>query len=131
MNRLSVYKQANQSQTSEVQASQILVADRVKLADTFIKRFFGLMFKKQLAHGEGLYITPCQQIHTHFMKFNIDVIFLDTQMKVLHVERNMKPWEISKYYKAASGVLELKQHQAQLISMGDILSFLSTQVSSK
>ncbi len=114
MDSVSVYQVSNNS----------LIAGNVGIANTFVKRFFGLMCKQPLAQGQGLYIQPCQQIHTHFMRFAIDVVFLDGQMRVLHVEHNMKPWKISRYYKAANSVLELAPHQAQTIRIGDALRFV-------
>lgn len=115
MHTVSVYLENN----------QLLVADSVCVADTFTKRFFGLMLKPNLSEGEGLYIKPCQQIHTHFMRFNIDVVFLDANMHVLHIEHNMKPWKISRYYKGSKSVLELSQHLAQSIQLGDRLRLVA------
>lgn len=57
--------------------------------------------------GEGLWLLPCPMIHTFFMKFSIDVLFLSRQWRVLKVMENLKPWRISPYVFGAHSVLEL------------------------
>ncbi|MBQ2312764.1 MAG: DUF192 domain-containing protein [Elusimicrobiaceae bacterium] len=75
--------------------TQEVFADDLTLNNTFCSRLIGLMFKKNLPAGSGIILKPCTQIHTCFMRFNIDVIFLDEDLKVLHIIENMKPWRIS------------------------------------
>ncbi len=57
--------------------------------------------------GAGLWIVPCPTIHTFFMKFDIDVLFLDKSQKVVKVIENMKPWRLSPWICSAHSVLEL------------------------
>ena len=52
------------------------------IADSFIKRFLGFMFREK-PHHEAILIKPCNSIHTFFMKFPIDVLFIDEDMEVL------------------------------------------------
>ena len=65
------------------------VADRADIADTSAKRRTGLLKHTGLAPGEGLWITPCEGVHTFGMKFAIDVIFLNKKKKVLKIRPNM------------------------------------------
>lgn len=86
----------------------IPIAQKVALADNSISRMIGLMFKPGLEAGEGLLIRPCNSIHTFFMRFNIDVLFLDKEYRVLKVIRNLKPWRMTRMYFKAFQVLELQ-----------------------
>lgn len=87
--------------------TQEVFADNLKLNNTYFSRLMGLMFKKNLPKGSGIILKPCTQIHTCFMRFNIDVIFLDTNLQVLHVIENMKPWRISPLFLKARYTVEL------------------------
>ena len=77
-----------------------LIAGRIERADTFWSRLCGLMGRKQLAAQTGLLLEPCPQIHTCFMRFAIDVVFLDGQNRVVAVLENLKPWRMSRFYSA-------------------------------
>lgn len=79
-----------------------------RVADTFWTRLVGLLNDKQpLEFGDGLWIKPCNSIHCMWMRFDIDAIFLDKQLKVVHLVHEMKPWRISKIVFSAHSVLEL------------------------
>jgi uncharacterized membrane protein (UPF0127 family) len=78
-----------------------------RIADTFSTRLVGLLRDKALAQGDGLWIMPCNSIHSVGMKFIFDAIFLDKQLRVVHLKREMKPWRISKMIFSAHSVLEL------------------------
>jgi hypothetical protein len=60
-----------------------MLADRAEVADTSAKRRTGLLKHTGLTPGEGLWIVPCEGIHTFAMKFPIDVVFLNRQHKIL------------------------------------------------
>ena len=60
-----------------------------------------------MAPEEGLWIVPCPMIHTFFMKFPIDVLFLDRGLKVARVIEDLKPWRLSPWVFRAHSVLEL------------------------
>ena len=87
--------------------TQEVFAEDLKLNDTFFSRLIGLMFKKSLPAGSGVVLKPCTQIHTCFMRFNIDVIFLDKDLEVVHVIENMPPWRISPLLLKARYTVEL------------------------
>lgn len=64
------------------------------VAEGFFPRLQGLMFRRDLLAGEGLLITRCNAIHTCFMRFPIDVAFLDRDGAVVRIVRNVKPWRL-------------------------------------
>lgn len=96
------------------------------MADSFFKRFKGLMFSKKLASNSGLLIYPCSAIHTFFMKYNIDVLYLDKNNIILAVDEELKPGKIGRYYKGAVAVVELPAGKAreQSISVGQAVEFI-------
>lgn len=103
--------------------SRNLVLGRaVRRAGTFSQRLAGLMFRSALAEGEGLWIEPCNSVHTHFMRFPIDVLFLDRQGMVLHLIPAMAPWRFSPLIRPAHAVLELAAGASQGTAVGDRLS---------
>lgn len=73
----------------------VLLADKVIVADTLGKRLLGLIGKRGLGEREALIIVPCSAIHTFFMRFPIDAIFLNKGLKVLKVIKEMPPFRIS------------------------------------
>ena len=97
---------------------------RVERAGTFWARLKGLMFRKTLAQDAGLLLDPCPQIHTCFMRFAIDVVFLDRTNRVVAVIENMKPWRMSKFYTKSRRTLEVKAGVLQgRVRVGDELDF--------
>jgi uncharacterized protein len=83
-----------------------LLADRADIADTSVTRRTGLLKHSGLAPGEGLWIVPCEGIHTFLMKFPIDVVFLNKKRKVLKIRPRMVRRRIAFSLRAHS-VLEL------------------------
>lgn len=69
----------------------VILAGEITVAKSFASRLRGLLGRKGMSAGEALVIKPCCQIHTFFMVFDIDVIFVDRQGKVLQVVENMPP----------------------------------------
>lgn len=76
-----------------------------RVADSFFTRFLGLMGRKP--SGEGLLLIPCNSVHTCFMRYDLDVFFLDKDYTVLAIRRSMKPWRMSSIIREARMVLEL------------------------
>ncbi len=95
-------------------------------ADTFLSRFAGLMMKKDLGGAGGLYISPCNQIHTFMMRFDIDAIFLSQKGDILHILSAMKPGRVSPRVRGAVGVLETSPGFAKRegLAVGDRLDFV-------
>ncbi len=97
-----------------------IIARDVKKAENLQDRLFGLIGRKNMDKSEGLLLKPCSSIHTCFMKFAIDVVFLDENMKVISVVDSMKPWRFSAWHISAKSVLELKAGASfEKISKGD------------
>ena len=69
-----------------------VVISSLELAADFKSRFFGLMGRESLSYGEGLLLPDVSAIHMMFMRFAIDVVFLDRDSKVLQVDDNVSPW---------------------------------------
>ncbi|HVE13570.1 MAG TPA: DUF192 domain-containing protein [Elusimicrobiota bacterium] len=77
------------------------------MADTPKTRAVGLLSRSSLEPGEGLWIVPCASIHTLFMRFAIDAVFLDEDLVVRRVLEDLKPWRLSPWVLSAHSVLEL------------------------
>ena len=83
-----------------------VLADAAEVADTSEKRRTGLLKHDRLAPGQGLWIVPCESVHSFFMKFAIDLVYLDRNRKVRKVRHRMVPWRLSACLTAHS-ILEL------------------------
>jgi len=98
-----------------------VISNKVNLANDTISRMVGLLKSNGLNDGESLLIEPCNSIHTFFMKFNIDVLFLDKNFKVVKVFRNMPPWRITRPYLSVKRVVEANANAFSFINPGDQL----------
>lgn len=88
--------------------TEAVVAENVIPAYTFGSRLMGLMFKKQLQPKSGVHIKPCASVHTFFMKFPIDVIYVDQDMQVVGLEHSLEPGKIGKRFKNVHSVIEVE-----------------------
>ncbi len=102
-----------------------VVADKIQKADNYFTRLVGLLPKKGLNEGEGLWIDPCKDIHSIGMRFVFDAVFLDKELRVVHLIEKMKPLRVSPIIKTAKSVLELRGGTIAetQIQVGDQLSF--------
>ncbi len=80
---------------------------RVEVADSFFSRFLGLMGRASLAEGTGLLIAPCSSVHMCFMRFSIDVVYLDKEYRILKAVKGLRPWIGMSLCMGAWGALEL------------------------
>jgi uncharacterized membrane protein (UPF0127 family) len=69
-----------------------VVCERCTLADNPLTRLKGLLGRRGLPAGEGLLLRPTGAVHTLFMRFPIDVVFLDTELRVIDVVAELRPW---------------------------------------
>jgi uncharacterized membrane protein (UPF0127 family) len=83
-----------------------VLAEHIELAGTSSSRRKGLLGRDSLAAKSGLWIVPCQGVHTWMMRFPIDVVYLSRKKKVRKLRREMPPWRIS-FCLSAHSVLEL------------------------
>jgi uncharacterized membrane protein (UPF0127 family) len=83
-----------------------VLATRLEKAHTAATRKKGLLGREGLLPGEGLWIAPCESVHTFFMRFPIDLVYLDRKLKVRKVRHSVGAWRMSACLSAKS-VLEL------------------------
>lgn len=91
----------------DVESGAEIVA-RLEIARSSWARFMGLMGRDTIEPGNGLLLEPCNSIHMFFMRFAIDVLFLDRRGKVKKVMLNLKPWRISPIVFGARSTVELR-----------------------
>ncbi|MFC3015786.1 DUF192 domain-containing protein [Virgibacillus litoralis] len=110
-----------------MEALEISLPFEIKIADSYWARLKGLLFYKKPFTEEGLLITRCKSVHMFFMRFPIDVVFLDHSNKVVKAIPNLKPWKVVPPVSNADSALELptgtivKNH----ITEGDIIKLSS------
>jgi uncharacterized membrane protein (UPF0127 family) len=83
-----------------------VVCDRCVVADTPTSRLRGLLGRSELRPGEGLLLRPASAIHTCFMRFPIDAVFLDRDWRVVGISGDVRPWRAASS-RGAKAVLEL------------------------
>ncbi|MBN2795024.1 MAG: DUF192 domain-containing protein [Clostridia bacterium] len=98
-----------------------VLIDEIQIADTFMKRLRGFMFYKK-PPVKALGIKPCNSIHTFFMKFNIDVLFLDQDMVVIEKLTGLKKNKMIMPIKNSKYVIESHENAFDNVSVGDVMS---------
>ncbi len=101
-----------------------VLAENAIIADTPFTRSRGLLGRKELQPKEALVITCCNSIHTFFMRFSIDVLFVDAGNKIVGIKNGLKPWRLSPIYWRAPFAIELPSGaiRESLSSIGDEVS---------
>jgi hypothetical protein len=101
------------------------VAARIRRADRPWSRLLGLLGRAGLAPDDGLLLTPCTSIHTFFMRFAIDVLYLDRNHVVVKAVQALRPFRLSACLRGAHSVLELQAGviEASGTQAGDRLAF--------
>jgi uncharacterized membrane protein (UPF0127 family) len=107
---------------------QTVLADRLEVANQGATRRKGLLGRSGLEAGEGLWIQPCEAVHTFFMNFPIDLIYLDRAHRIRKVRKSVPAWRLSACL-SASSVLELPSGciEATQSRRGDKLDFCSAE----
>jgi len=90
----------------------VVVCERCVVADNPWTRMKGLLGRGGLDDGEGLLIRPTGSIHMFFMRFSIDAVFLDRDLRILKVAPDLKPWRMAAK-KGAKQVLEIAAGEAE------------------
>jgi uncharacterized membrane protein (UPF0127 family) len=93
-----------------------LLATRCTVADSPRQRARGLLGRDKLEPGEGLYLAT-SSIHTHFMRFPIDAVFVDGDMQVVRIRHSVKPWRFA-FRRGAEGVIELEAGTCERAGLG-------------
>jgi uncharacterized membrane protein (UPF0127 family) len=86
---------------------KVRIADRIEVADTLLRRLVGLLGRKQLAAGEGLWIKPSSGVHTMGMSFPIDVVGLDEGGDIVRLWRRLAPYRMTIISWRVRSVIEL------------------------
>ena len=117
------FKAYNRTQNSEL-------ASKVELAGTGATRSKGLLGRKGLPPGEALWIVPCEAVHTFWMQFSLDLVYLDRENRVRKIRRHVPPWRLSACLTAHS-VLEFSAGSVgeELAQPGDQIEFAPRQES--
>ena len=107
-----------------VRVDDRVACERCAVADHPVARMRGLLGRSDLPRGEGVLLRPAGSIHTFFMRFPIDVVFLDADDRVLEVVPHLAPWRAAGV-KGARAVLELATGEADArgIRAGSTLTF--------
>lgn len=104
------------SYNNKVISNDILIAERT------VDRMIGLMFREKLVGADGLLIDPCTSIHTFFMRYNLDIVFLNSKNQVIKIIRDMKPWRMTRIYFTARQTLEMPAGKLPAdVKVGDVL----------
>jgi uncharacterized protein len=93
-----------------------VICERCVVADTAPRRMRGLLGRRSLDTGEGILLRPAPSIHTFFMRFPIDAVFLDRDLVVLKVTGDLRPWRTARC-KGAHAVLELPAGTAPRLAL--------------
>jgi uncharacterized membrane protein (UPF0127 family) len=99
-----------------------VVCDRCVVADSPASRLRGLLGRSELRPGEGLLLRPASSIHTCFMRFPIDAVFLDREWRIVGIRDDVRPWRTAAS-RGAKAVLELPAGESARrgLSLGDQL----------
>ena len=99
-----------------------VVCDRCVVADNPVSRLRGLLGRSELRPGEGLLLRPASAIHTCFMRFPIDAVFLDRELRVVGISDDVAPWRAART-RGAKAVLELPAGESlrRGLALGDRL----------
>ena len=89
-----------------------IACERCRVADRMLPRMRGLLGRRGLESGEGLLLKPAPSVHTFFMRFPIDAVFLDRDGSVLKVRSNLRPWRVAGA-RGAHATLELAAGEAE------------------
>jgi uncharacterized membrane protein (UPF0127 family) len=101
-----------------------VVCERCEVAAGVLARTRRLLGRRGLERGHGLLVEPTWSAHTWFMRFPIDVVFLDRDLTVLKIRKDMRPWRTAARFRARS-VLELAAGECDRVRLevGDRLAF--------
>lgn len=100
-----------------------LISNQLMIATTFIDRGIGLLKFKKLEDLQGLWIHQCNSIHTFFMRFTIDCVFVDKNLVICSLHQAVKPWRLIIPQWGANSVFELPEGaiEKNKLSKGDQL----------
>ena len=102
-----------------------VLLSHLREAEGHWQKFAGLMFAPSLGQGEGVMFRPARGIHTHFMRFAIDLIYLDEAHRVRAIRENMPPWRLD--LRSSEAVIEASAGAARAadLRIGDQLRLVT------
>jgi len=102
----------------------VVVCEECLVAATPLTRMRGLLGRSSLPSGQGILLRPAASVHTFFMRFSIDVVFLDDELRVVHIAADLRPWRAAGK-RGARAVLELPAGECERrgLRVGDQLRF--------
>jgi uncharacterized membrane protein (UPF0127 family) len=89
-----------------------VVCERCLMATNAVRRLRGLLGRRELPPGEGILLRPCGSVHTLFMRFRIDVVFCDRELRVLAVAAEVPKWRM-RSQRGAKVAIELAAGEAK------------------
>ena len=92
------------------------VSGQAKIADSFLKRLIGLTFRKDMAEDEALIFYQASSIHTFFMRFPIDLVFLNKEKRIIRIVEAIRPWK-AVFCSGAYLTLELPPNKAKKVNL--------------
>jgi uncharacterized membrane protein (UPF0127 family) len=108
-------------------ARGVALATELEVATSLAARTKGLLGRRGLPPGSGMLIDPCPSVHTWFMRFPIDVIFLDGHNRVVGLKRNLKPFRMAWSWRGAKTLeLPVGTIAATRTLLGDFVAFQTT-----
>jgi uncharacterized membrane protein (UPF0127 family) len=84
------------------------ICHKMIMATTHFSRMKGLMFSDSLPDCDGFLIKPCNSIHTFFMRYPLDILFLDKEFRIVKALYNLAPWKVTWIYFKSNQVLEMR-----------------------
>jgi uncharacterized protein len=105
------------------ESRRTVVCEECQVAASFWTRLRGLLGRRELPTGEGLLLRPSPSVHTMFMRFPIDAVFVDRDLAVVGVSANLRPWRAAAR-RGAAAVLELSAGESERrgVEVGDRLA---------
>lgn len=99
-----------------------VICHKMAVATNIFSRMLGLMFSKDLPECDGFLLSPCNSIHTFFMRYSLDILFLDKDFKIVKVIYGLSPWRMTWVYLKSRHVLEMKAGTLKLgLRHGEVL----------
>ena len=103
--------------TAALKREETLLFSRTTVADTFLSRFMGLMGKSGIPEDEAVVFPRCNSIHTFFMRFPIDVVFVDDGGEVVDVVESMRPWKMLMPRRGARHTIEMQANLSRRLGI--------------
>ena len=102
----------------------VVVCEECLVAATPLTRMRGLLGRSSLPSGQGILLRPAASVHTFFMRFPIDVVFLDGELRVVEIAADLRPWRAAGK-RGARAVLELPAGECARrgLAVGDEVRF--------